>query len=267
MSGETRHAFEVWDVPIRWFHRLNVLLVLALLLSGFFIMYRESFHVESDDAKAALKTLHVLIGYAFAVNLLVRIVWGFYGSRHARWRATLSSRVTFRSLRQELRDLRERRPLRHVGRGALGRVSVTIMFAFLLVQAATGLIRASTDLYYPPFGSLVAGYVAAPGVDPGAVSWRNEKEVGDQGRLNRVLKLKLIAGRPHVWTSYLLLAMIILHIAGVTLSEVRQDSGVVSAMISGRQHLPAMPEEPAEGMVRRGPSRQTGGHPDRTEPA
>ena len=35
-----------------------------------------------------------------------------------------------------------------------------------MVQAVTGLVLAGTDLFYPPIGSWIASWVAAPGIDP-----------------------------------------------------------------------------------------------------
>ena len=38
-----------------------------------------------SDGKILLKTVHVYIAYVFVLNLAWRIVWGFIGSRYARW--------------------------------------------------------------------------------------------------------------------------------------------------------------------------------------
>ena len=43
----------------------------------------------TDDGKILLKTVHVWIGYVFALNLTWRLVWAFIGGTHARWRAIL----------------------------------------------------------------------------------------------------------------------------------------------------------------------------------
>ena len=44
---------------------------------------------------------------------------------------------------------------------------MSLLFLLLLVQAATGLVLAGTDLFWPPFGRLFAEWIAAGGVDPG----------------------------------------------------------------------------------------------------
>ena len=43
------------------------------------------------------------------------------------------------------------------------------LFLLLLVQVATGIVIAGTDLFWPPFGGSFAAWLAAPGVDPSLV--------------------------------------------------------------------------------------------------
>ena len=39
----------------------------------------------STDGKILLKTIHVIVGYVFAINLLFRLLIGFIGKGHERW--------------------------------------------------------------------------------------------------------------------------------------------------------------------------------------
>jgi cytochrome b len=239
-------SYQVWDAPTRWCHWINVVTVLLLVLSGFLFMYRYSLHIESPEAKAAIQTVHSLVGYGFAINLLARIVWGFCGNRHARWSAVLPGWAALRALGAELRDLRRRRSFAYVGRGPLSRLSVSVMFALLLAQAGSGLVRAGVDLYYPPFGGLMAAYIARPEIDPASISWRNAKTLAVPERYQRLGLVKSVSAPLHRYGAYLLLVMIVIHVTGVTLSEVRQQSGAVSAMFSGRRTIAGTPLDAAE---------------------
>jgi Ni/Fe-hydrogenase 1 B-type cytochrome subunit len=51
----------------------------------------------------------------------------------------------------------------------MGRLAITFILLLMLTMAVTGLVRAGTDIYYPPFGSLVAEYIAAPGTAPDSI--------------------------------------------------------------------------------------------------
>jgi Ni/Fe-hydrogenase 1 B-type cytochrome subunit len=241
MSDATARSYRVWDAPTRWFHWINVLLVLVMALSGFFFMFREDFAVEGSEAKNALKALHVWIGYAFAANLLVRVVWGFAGNHFARWRQILPSAHTLREIGQDLRAMKARAPHAYLGHSPLGRVAITVMFALLLTMAASGLIRAGTDLYYPPFGPIVAAFVAGPGVDPAQITWRTERELTNDYRFGYINMVKSATGFAHTYGAYVLMLFIAVHVTGAILTETRQNSGAISAMFSGRKVLKVRP--------------------------
>ena len=65
----------VWDVSVRCFHWINVVSVLGLIAVGVAILNDKALGV-TNDGKILLKTVHVWIGYVFALNLLWRFVWG-----------------------------------------------------------------------------------------------------------------------------------------------------------------------------------------------
>src|SRR5215468_6407356 len=61
----------VWDLPVRLFHWVLVILLVVSYLSG--------------QAGGAWMTLHFWSGWAILTLLLFRIVWGFVGSTTARF--------------------------------------------------------------------------------------------------------------------------------------------------------------------------------------
>ena len=144
--------YAVWDRTTRFFHWLNVLCVLGLIGVGTVILYAGDLGV-SDDGKIGLKTLHVWIGYVFLINLLWRIVWGFIGGPYARWSALLPMGKGYCSaLRSYARVMMKREPYSDPGHNPIGRISVTLLLAALLVQGLSGILLAGTDVYMPPFG-------------------------------------------------------------------------------------------------------------------
>lgn len=235
-----------WDAATRGFHWANAALVTLLLLSGLLFMFRAELQLEGKDAKMALKGFHSWIGYAFAVALFGRVVWLFAGPRLARWRSVLPDRAALRAIPAELRGLRARRPVEAAVRSPISRLSATLMFALMLLMAGTGLVRASTDLYRLPFGPIVAAFVARPGVEPSTITWRNEAELALPHRLALVTKVKLVAGPLHEYGSWVMLVLAFLHVSGVTLTEIRQRSGLISAMVSGEIASPPTPDVPSD---------------------
>lgn len=239
-------TYKVWDSPTRWFHWINFAAVVLLLLGGYLLRFRAGLAIDGREAKAALKILHTWVGYVFVVNLLARIVWGFVGNRYARWRAVLPGRGSIRSIGPEIRSAVRRQPFEYLGRTPIGRISVTIIFVVLLLEAGSGLVRAGTDIFYPPFGWLFADFLAKPGVDPDTITWHTGRDALIGYRLKYVHLLQNATGLVHRYSSYLLMGLIVVHISGVALTEIRQRSGVISAMFSGNKVLYRSPVDADE---------------------
>jgi len=230
--------YRVWDAPTRIFHWVNFTTVLLLIFMGLMMLFKKDMGITSLDAKITLKTIHVLIGYVFVLNLVVRIGWAFVGNRFARWSAMLPGKGFFADVKGYLAG----EPKQYLGHNPIGRLAVAVMMASLLVMATTGLIRAGTDIYYPPFGSIAAEFVAAEGVDPSTLK-PYDKTFVDAAKMKELSAFKGPFGEVHIYTSYFLMFLIFLHIFAVAHVEITEGGGLVSAMISGRKTLRKEPED------------------------
>jgi Ni/Fe-hydrogenase b-type cytochrome subunit len=170
MSNKSEYrAYLVWDAPTRWFHWINAISVIGLIATGLVVLNGDMFGLSSDG-KVALKSVHASFGYVMAINLIWRFVWAFFGNRYARWRAVLPGGAGFMAaLRAYVASFLSGEPLQYIGHNPLARIGVSVLFLLLLVQVATGLVLAGTDLLWPPFGRLFAEWIAAPGVEPGVI--------------------------------------------------------------------------------------------------
>jgi Ni/Fe-hydrogenase 1 B-type cytochrome subunit len=235
-------TYAVWDRTVRLSHWINFLCVLGLIAVGTVILNAGALGV-TDDGKILLKTVHVLIGYVLAISLLWRLVWAFIGGRHARWRAILpGGRGYAGELRSYVTGFVGGRPRQYVGHNPLGRIAIAILLLLLLNQAVTGLVLAGTDLFYPPLGSWVAGWIAAPGVDPGTlVPYAQEMYDETAYQAMRAFRKPFITA--HVYGFYALLVFITLHILAVVVTEVREGGSLVSAMFTGRKVLSGPPAD------------------------
>ncbi len=227
--------YPVWDRVTRCFHWINLLCILGLITIGVIILNSKLIGV-SGEGKILLKTFHVYIGYLFAINLIIRIIWGWFGNTHARWRAILPfGRGFLASLKAYMVGVRGKEAPQYLGHNPLGRLMVTLLFVLLTIQAATGLVLAGTDLYMPPFGERVVEWIAhknpatteAIQLTPGSKEGINP----DAYAAMRDFRKPFII--THVYTFYILLGAIILHISGVILAEVRQRNSLISAMFNG----------------------------------
>jgi len=235
-------SYVVWDTSVRWFHWINLLCMLGLIAVGVAILNDKALGV-TDSGKILLKTVHVWIGYVFAMNLLWRLVWAFIGGPQARWRAILpGGRGYLKEVRDYIADFRGGRPRQYLGHNPLGRIAVTCLLFLLLVQATTGLLLAGTDLFYPPIGSWIAGWVAAPGVDP-ATLVPYAKEMYDETAYKAMRDFREPIVTVHYFGFFVLLAFGAIHILAVVVTEIREGGNLVSAMITGRKVLSEPPAD------------------------
>ncbi len=231
-------ATPVWDRTTRWFHWINVLCVLALAALGLAILNEKAFGV-SAEGKVLLKTLHVYVGYVLAANLAWRLVWAFIGGQHARWKSFLPFGQGYASaLRAYVGGFVSGNAPTYRGHNPLGRLMVSLLFLLLLTQAVTGLILAGTDLYKPPFGGVIAEWVT--GGDPEKLSQLKpgSKDYVDPAAYDAMRAFRKPIVTTHLYTFYVLMAAILLHILGVVVTEVREKGGLISAMFSGEKVLP-----------------------------
>ena len=227
-------SYSAWDASVRWFHWVNLTCMIGLIAVGTVILNAKVLGVPTDG-KILLKTVHVWIGYVFALNLAWRLVWAFIGSPGARWRAILPGGPGYRNeLRSYMADFKARRPGQYLGHNPLGRIAVTLLLFLLLLQAVTGLVLAGTDIFYPPIGSWIAGWIAAPGFDP-ATLVPYAKETYDEAAYESMRAFRKPFITIHYYGFYTLLAVSVMHILAVVVTELREGGNLVSAMFSGRK--------------------------------
>jgi cytochrome b len=125
----------IWDLPVRLMHWSLVLAVAGAWATQ---------EIEGDWFE-----YHVWCGYAVLLIAATRIVWGFVGTRHARFASFLRGPGAVAGY---VRGLLGRDAPQFAGHNPLGALMVLALLAMLLVQASTGLfandqIMASGPLY------------------------------------------------------------------------------------------------------------------------
>ena len=229
-------SISIWDPAVRWFHWINVLCILGLIAIGVVILNAKVLGV-STEGKILLKTIHVWIGYVFSLNLLWRLIWAFIGPPSARWRAILPLGSGYAcELMRYVKSLRQGKPRLYLGHNPLGRIAISLLFLLLLNQAITGLMLAGTDLYYPPLGSWIAQWVAAPGIDPGTLV-PYAPEMVDKTAYDAMRDFRKPFITLHYYGFYAILVLGVIHIAAVVLTDIREGSNLISAMFSGKKTL------------------------------
>jgi len=235
-------TYFVWDASIRWFHWINVLCILGLIAVGVVILNAKALGVATEG-KILLKTIHVWIGYIFALNLLWRLVWAFTGGQYARWRAILPGGQGYmQDARAYIADFKAGRPRQYLGHNPLGKIAVSLILLMLLIQAITGLVLAGTDIFYPPLGAWIASWIAKPEIDPASLV-PYAKEMYDAAAYDAMRAFRKPFITIHYYGFYTLLGLIVLHILAVVLTELREGGNLISAMFTGKKTLSETPAD------------------------
>lgn len=162
----------VWDLPTRVFHWL-----LALSFLGAFIT------AESER----YRDIHVALGYTLLSLLAFRLLWGFVGTRYARFRSFLFKP---REVIDYAKSLLRRSPAHYLGHNPLGSVAIWLLLALGISTGATGVL-----LFQDIGGDAV-------------------EEL-------------------HELLANAMLAVVVIHIAGVLVSSVLHRENLVRSMITG----------------------------------
>jgi len=242
MSSGQYQAYDVWDVPTRWFHWTNALAVLGLIIVGVILLNDDALGISSNG-KILLKQIHVVLGYVMGLNLIWRFVWAFFGNRYARWGAMLPYGSGFwGKLRAYGNAFLSGEPQEYVGHNPAARLAIAVLLLLLVLQAATGVILAGTDLFWPPFGRWFAGWVAATGIDPATVS-SLAPNTRDETAYKAMRAFRSPVVTIHLYAFYVLTGVIVMHLIAVIVTEIHEGGSITSAMFTGRKFFNLPPED------------------------
>jgi len=110
----------VWDAPVRVFHWL-----LALSFFGAYLT------AESER----WRLLHVTLGYTAGGLVVFRLLWGLFGTRHARFADFVRGPS---AVRRYLGSLLRGRPEHHAGHNPAGALAILTLLGLTCITVATG---------------------------------------------------------------------------------------------------------------------------------
>ncbi len=126
-SDQAPSATRVWDPFVRIFHWS---LVTCVVLNQFVL----------EDGKTA----HEWVGYTASALVLARVVWGFVGSRHARFSDFFP---TPGRLLRHVQALRQGQHLHYEGHNPLGALMMLALMALVQALGATGWLQTTDALF------------------------------------------------------------------------------------------------------------------------
>jgi cytochrome b len=191
--------------------------------------------------------IHVWAGYAILVLIASRIVWGFIGSKHARFSDFVRSpSVVFRYLKSVV----SRSAPRTLGHNPAGGWMVLLLLVSILATGGSGLVVLGLEGEGPMAGHIAAnGWIVAVGsaLGGGEGSENDEHKEGreheddraaDQNQASMSTNQAFESAEDaweeiHEFLANFTVLLVVLHIAGVIFSSIADRENLVRAMFTG----------------------------------
>jgi len=211
-----KEMIKVWDPVVRIGH--------WTLVVAFFTAY-----FTEDD----FLTQHVWAGYTVGVVVCLRLVWGFVGSKHARFTDFVRSPVF---TKHYIGDLLGQRSKRYIGHNPAGGAMVVCLMLGLVGTTASGLMLYAIEENAGP----LSGWVQDDSSLAGSSLSMQQSKVDDHKR-SRHSDDDEESGRAEFWEDIhevfanLTLLLVGLHIAGVLFSSYQHRENLIRSMFTGRK--------------------------------
>ena len=208
----------VWDPLVRIFH--------WSLVVGFTVAYLSG-EEESN--------VHIYAGYVVMGLIIFRLLWGFIGSRYARFSSFVTSPAT---LIEYLKGMLARNPKHYIGHNPAGGWMVIAMLICLSVITVSGLKVYAIE---EGLGPLAAAPTALTLVSPAHADEDDDDDDDRGGHEKNKGEHDEDEAAEEFWeelhevSSNIMLLLIFLHIAGVIVASRLHDEKLVKAMITGKK--------------------------------
>ncbi len=210
-AGDETTRVRVWDLFVRVFHWTVVV--------AFFV----AFFTEDD-----LFTVHVWAGYTIGVLVVMRILWGFVGPKHARFSDFVCGPLKAWKYLIELITFRARR---YVGHSPAGGIMVLLLLAGLLATVWTGLELHAVENNAGPLAVVSTESRTTAIVAPIPLALASEDGREDVEREDG--KKDEFWEELHEIIANLTLFLVILHVGGVVLASLAHRENLIRSMITG----------------------------------
>lgn len=207
-----KEEIRVWDPLVRIFHWSLVLAFVVAYLSG---------EEESD--------IHIYAGYIIAGLLVFRLLWGFVGSRYARfsdfWYAP-------RDIIEYIKDMLSGSPKHYLGHNPAGAAMIFALLLSLVVVTYSGLKVYAIEEGAGPLaqGTEISLITSAHADDDDEHGEYGEHEGDAEDEFWEEFWEEI-----HEASANFVLFLVILHIAGVFIAGKLHDENLVKAMITGNK--------------------------------
>lgn len=212
MSESCKFKCYIWELPVRWCHWINVLSIVTLAVTGFFIGTPVSFGSSASDFTMGwIRFVHFTAAYTFAVSVLSRMIWSLIGNKYAGWREFLPF-LTAKGREKMVKMFRyymfmDKEVPETIGHNPLATTAYLALFLLYILMILTGF-------------SLYAEHA------PGGIMHRS---LGFMYAMFSSQGMRLA----HHASMWLILGFVINHIYSAWLMDIKEHGSEISSMFSG----------------------------------
>jgi len=181
----------IWDLPTRVFH--------WLLLTSYVIAW-----ISYDDNRFLY--FHVFAGYVFFGLLLFRLLWGFVGTRYARFHSFAHS---WSSVTEYLKGLLNGQAMHFIGHNPAGGYAIFGMLMLGFIISISGLLTLAGEEGHGPL----------------------------QGMVNYTVGIA--SHSVHEILAWVMLLLTVIHVLGVIVESIWHKENLIWAMLSGKKEAAA----------------------------
>lgn len=209
-----QHELKIWDAFVRIFH--------WVLAAAFAICY---------ITEGKPKWIHINSGYIITVLVVLRVLWGFVGPRHARFNDFVRGpKEVFEHLREVMRF----KARRYLGHDPAGGIMIVALLACLSITVLSGMLVYGAKDKAGPFAGF-ANHAAAsfPPFQQEVLAddgkGKTQTDRGKEGKSAGWLE------EMHESFANLTFALVCIHICGVLLVSLETRENLVRSMINGKK--------------------------------
>lgn len=212
--SQAKKIIYVWDPIVRLGH--------WLLVAAFITAY-----ITEGD----VMPLHSWAGYTVAAVVLVRIIWGFIGSKHARFKDFI---YTPKAIVGYLTGLLARKPQHYVGHNPAGGAMVIALLLSLLMTAYSGMALYAIEENAGPLADYYASETVKPNLSLISTAQASGKLDSEHEHEE---ELEAFWEELHEFFANFTLLLVLLHIGGVIASSRVDKEKLTKAMITGKKEI------------------------------
>lgn len=160
MPQDPRIRTYVWEFPVRFTHWINVLCLICLSFTGYYIAYPFIYALSGQQyIMGTIRFIHFVTAYVLLMSVVIRLYWMYAGNQYANWRVLVplnKKQWTEMGEAAKFYLFISKKPPRSVGHAPLASVCYFVVMVLFIFQIFSGFALYS-ESHMPGFFMTILG--------------------------------------------------------------------------------------------------------------